>query len=79
MSRLWVSFGLNCKAVASDIYTFESGLLRDMEGRVLPRQSIFSITPSGRSYLVEGCNTVTRFKFKYIFTNRMNDASNIVA
>jgi len=50
-----------------------------MEGRVLPRKSIFSITPSGRSHFVEGCNTVTRFKFKYIFTNRMNDASNIVA
>ena len=79
MSRLWVSFGLNCKAVASDIYTFESGLLRDMEGRVLPRQSIFSITPSGRHHLVEGCNTVTGFKFEYIFTNRVNDASNIIA
>ena len=54
-------------------------MLRYMERAMFPADSKFGIATMRRHHLMEGRDTITRFKFSDVGSNGMNKACNVIA
>lgn len=61
------------------LLTFETGLLRDVERRMRPADSILSIASAWSCHLMESCNAVALLELDDIRADGMDDSGNIVA
>jgi hypothetical protein len=59
--------------------TFKRGLGGDVEGCVLPGNGILGVAAPGGPHLVERGHAVTRFEFKDVGADLLDDAGNVIA
>ena len=63
----------------SCLLTFETGVLGEEEGGVLPGESVFGVGASTREHFVESGYAVTLFEFDDILADFVDDAGDVVA
>lgn len=60
-------------------HTFETGLVGDVEGGMIPRNSVLCIATRWCSHFVECRNTVSGLEFKDAWAYRVNNAGDVIA